>query len=254
MSLKRLLCTTIPPVGQSAPLSEEETLHTLHVLRLQVGDTVLVIDGCGVEASAKLEVKAKKAFIKIEAHTRKEPKPATVLALKQAIIKADAMSLVVEKATELGCTDFYPLFTEYVAVRFKDREPAEIQNRWQRISDQALKQSGRLWKMTVHAPEKLSNSLTTASPSGLYLWADETQHSDSLLATALFKKPKANPIEIAIGPEGGWGPADRALFLALLKSETAGPWQAVGLGPHILRAETAAICALSLCQSALLMR
>jgi 16S rRNA (uracil1498-N3)-methyltransferase len=251
MSLKRLFCATLPLVGQSTQLSDEETLHALHVMRLERGATVLAIDGSGVEATATLETISKKAFIRVSEISRKEPKPAHAIVLRQAIIKADAMSWLIEKATELGCTDFHPTFTEYVAVRFKDREPAEIQARWQRVSDQALKQCGRLWKMNVHAPEKLSDALarqaasdSSLSSSPLRLWADETRPGSSPLAKILQEKKNGDRIEIAIGPEGGWGPSDRGL----LEASSSSQWQAVGLGPHILRSETAALYALSLCQ------
>jgi len=155
-----------------------------------------------------------------------------------SVIKFDRLEWAVEKLTELGVRSIVPL----VAARSDSHlaaASAKRVERWRRIAREAAEQSRRLAAPEIRDPMKLKAALATAGACRLVLAETEEEKT---LTGVLRESSSMSPCVIAVGPEGGWTPAELAQFAE------AG-WQPVSLGSNILRAETAAIAAVSIVQS-----
>jgi 16S rRNA (uracil1498-N3)-methyltransferase len=175
-----------------------------------------------------------------------EAEPAMPVTLVMSIFKFDHMEWAIEKATELGVAAIVP-----VIARRTDKHLALAANkraeRWRRIAHEAAQQSRRSDVPVVRDPVKLSDYAKSASSLKRIVLAEQERSAtlrgaiEEAMVAAGAEMPE---LEIATGPEGGWAPDEEALF-------DANGWQAVSLGPRILRAETAAIAALAVVASLL---
>lgn len=253
--MKRLLCPSLPTPQHPVQLPPTEADHALKVLRLRDGDEVVAMDGRGHAAQARIRVTggggAKLEFV-AEAAGASGPggaqqgwsAPAPVV-LELSILKGDAMEWAVEKAVELGASELVPLVTAHTVVQIKQKGPEAFQSRWQKIADQALKQCGRLERLEVRLPVGLEDHLAATSADGrrkVRLWCDETerQRAPELVNWLKSAPTELSELRLLIGPEGGWSAGERDLL-----AREPGMVR-VGLGPWVLRAETAALFTLSL--------
>lgn len=180
------------------------------------------------------------------------------------------MDWLVEKACELGAHQLLPLVCDHSVVRLDRKGPELFQARWQKIADQALKQCGRLEQLRVELPGawQLPASRATifwldekAADGGgggggddeiadgppLHLLAALQQVAAAAAADGAELKDHLPALHLLVGPEGGWSAQERAQFLRLVQQKKL--WQ-VHLGSEsILRAETAALAALSIAVS-----
>lgn len=165
------------------------------------------------------------------------------LVLGCALLKGDRMDWVFQKATELGVDTIVPLETQYTVVQVRSDRIAFQQQRWQRIAVEAAQQAERWDIPHVEAPTKAAVFFGRRGPGcvNLILSARETELR---LATVDLPKGRLHTVNLAVGPEGGWGDGER-------DAARAGGFEAVSLGPRILRAETAVVAALSVVQSRL---
>ena len=159
----------------------------------------------------------------------------------QALLKSDRMDWVIQKVTELGAASFVPLMGRYVVIRPKAARVATQQQRWQRIAVEAAQQAERWEIPTVAAPCEAAAFFAKQPPADVNLILRERGPGQSLASIPLPNSPEST-IVIATGPEGGW--AREELGIALEHGFTP-----VTLGKLILRAETAALAALSILQS-----
>lgn len=219
------------PLGPGLPvLLQDKPAHYLAtVLRLAEGAEVLLFDGHSGEWQAVIEtVHKKKLVLRITARTRPaEDLPPLTLAF--APVKRAALEWLVEKATELGVARLQPVVTHRTVVERLNPD------RLLAIAVEAAEQCGRTRLPELRPPLKLDALL--AAPPGRILFADETG-GEPLVQAAV-----PGPTTILIGPEGGFTPDERTRILA------AGA-TGVGLGPRILRAETAALAATALYMAA----
>lgn len=275
MGLKRFLCDQIPTPSRATLLSEEEARHAIKVYRLQQGDRVEVLDGHGHAVIASLRLNSQGVWLDyiepsplVEASAPAgEQRVSPSLILEIAILKGEAMEWVIEKAVELGCSEVHPLLTAHTVVQIDRKGPEAFQGRWQKIADQALKQCGRTQRLLVGLPTPLEQKLSESashleqqqnhgsgrSPNArprLRLWADESARSTDprlhWISAIQYQMTQAEfgSIHVLIGPEGGWSSAERDL---LRRAPAPGfTHQVIGLGPLILRAETAALASVSL--------
>ena len=158
-----------------------------------------------------------------------------------ALIKAHRMSWMLQKTTELGVADVVPLITERTGVHAKASQYKQMVERWQRIALEAAQQTERWDIPTIHPPTALNRFLDGSVDDGLklLLWENEAEQH---LPTVLRGGPRPSHISFLVGPEGGFTAqeADAAKRCG---------YQAVTLGPRLLRSETAALAALSVIQS-----
>jgi 16S rRNA (uracil1498-N3)-methyltransferase len=229
----------VPPerlTGDRVELGGEAHRHLARVLRVAVGAEVVIFDGRGSEIDAQVvAVSARTVTLALGAR-RRQPPPLLAITLLQAVPRGDRMDLVVQKTTELGVTRIVPVMAE----RSVARPPAHRSARWQTIAEEAARQSGRADVPEVTAPVSLTQALALAASSTtrLALWEEERTLP---LRRALTALPPT--VALLVGPEGG-------LTSAEVDQARAAAFVTVGLGPRILRVETAAIVAVALAQSA----
>ncbi len=238
--MKRVLCSTLPKPGRPAALSDTESHHLLKVLRLRIGDRVEALDGRGSKVVARLAIHSDQVSLEFESQSESPALNEAIapVRLEVGIIKGDAMEWVIEKAVELGVRELVPVMTQHTVVQLKNKGPEAFQERWQKIADQALKQCGRLERLAVALPIELEMLLQDGSITRL--WCDEAAEGPYLLDWIGSLGSAPSELRLLVGPEGGWSEHERAL---LQRSQGV---VRVGLGPLVLRAETAAVFGASL--------
>ncbi len=223
-----------------AVFDEEETRHLARVLRLGPGDIVQAIDGRGTEYTVRLEsMEGRLATGTVLARSTARIESPLSITLAQGIPKGDKMEWIVRAATEMGVARIVPLVTRRCVVRAElGRERAR---RWQRVAKEAAKQSGRSVIPAVEAPRKFDEFLAErpAFDLEIALWESERRGLSEILEAV--SRPVASAL-IVVGPEGGLAP-EEVEALREHGVETA------GLGPRILRTETAAPTGIALLQA-----
>jgi 16S rRNA (uracil1498-N3)-methyltransferase len=232
----------VPPAelgGERLILTGEAHRHLARVLRAGPGERVTLFDGAGGEVDAEIvRIGAREVELALGARRAgAATQPAVAITLLAAIPRGERMDLLVQKTTELGVARIVPVVTGRTVAR---PEPGGGRRaRWQKIAREAARQSGRADVPAVEEPHPLPQALAAALPARrLALWEGERGRP---LRAALEGPPA--PTALLVGPEGGL--ADDEVAAA----DAAG-FVAVGLGPRILRAETAAIVAVALVQAA----
>jgi 16S rRNA (uracil1498-N3)-methyltransferase len=220
--------------GQTVPLSREQAHYLTGVMRLGVGALVAVFDGrSGEYLATLLDAGKRRATLGIGAQTRPVQMPPD-LWLIFAPIKKARTDFIVEKATEMGAARIFPVQTDFTnADRIR-------QDRLQAHAIEAAEQCGGTFVPPVEDLRPLARLLDDWPEDRRLMFCDET------LAGPVGALPDSpGPWAILIGPEGGFSPAERARLAAHPSA------QPVSLGPRILRADTAAVAALALWQTAL---
>jgi 16S rRNA (uracil1498-N3)-methyltransferase len=228
----------------SASLTGAQAEHLARVLRAQPGVQADVVAGGRVFHAEVASVGEGEVRFNLLAEATAEP--ALPITLVMSVYKFDRMEWAIEKATELGVRSIAPVVAARTEKHLAQAAGKRVE-RWRRIAHEAAQQSRRSDVPLIADPVGLSQ-LARAQTSSARLVLAEQERSTTLrfaVGEILAVAPDEVPaLEIAIGPEGGWAPAEEALF-------DASGWRAVSLGPRILRAETAAISALALVSSLL---
>lgn len=220
--------------GPTLELDDREAHYLGNVLRLKPGDTLIAFNGRGTERHGSVAALHRRgARLELAAQLAALAESRLDLTLIQALPKADAMDLIVQKATELGVRTLLPVYSEFSVVTLDEERSARRLEHWQRIAASACEQSGRHRPPTIEAPAPLATRLATLSGTAIRVALDP-EARDSLGAL-----PQPTELAIAVGPEGGFGANDAR------RLDSAG-FARVSFGPRILRAETAAIAACAL--------
>lgn len=222
--------------GRRIVVTGDDLRHIRTVLRKGPGEFLTLLDGQGVEYTAKIVALERAEIItEIESEERREIRGPHIT-LGQGLPKSDKMDFIVQKATELGVSSIVPLVTERTIVKVKDEKRV---SRWRKIAKEAAMQSNRADIPKVEAIRQLSDFLRTLnSELGTLLllpWEEATEP----IRNALRKNPDVKDIIVLIGPEGGFSRAEADFA----RSRGFLP---VSLGPFILRTETAAVAVLSM--------
>ena len=226
---------------QTLALAGGEAHHALHVLRLKVGDEVTVFDGRGHEARCTIAEIARDTARLIALQHSTTPQLRCRITLAQAMPKK-TMDLIVQKATELGVSAIVPLISERTVAKLDGKTGRA--DRWGDIALEACKQCGNNWLPEVHPPQKYDVFLRSVGQFNLKLIAS-LQPDAKLLKTILADSPirrladSLPSVLLIVGPEGDFTKAE----LDLARSAGCVP---LSLGPLVLRAETAALYALSI--------
>lgn len=236
----RLYIPAVP--GTSGPLRlDPAQVRHLRAMRLRSGASLVLFDDRGREYSAVLRrIGPRSAEVEIGSRVALAPETAAPpLVLIAGILKGQRMDTLVEKATELGVSRIVPAVTTFTVARPSATDTAKAQ-RWRRIAVSAATQSGRATVPDVAPPTPLHEALRSMPRGGLGVVLWERERSVTL-GTLHAVHPRPGTVTLAVGPEGGFSPAEVQL---------AGKqgFHVSGLGPRILRAETAGIVALALCQ------
>jgi 16S rRNA (uracil1498-N3)-methyltransferase len=224
--------------GSELALDEREAHYLGNVLRLQRGAELVAFNGRGTERQASVRALHRRGADLELGDTRAGlPESPLDLTLVQAIVKADPMDLIVQKSTELGVRSIRPVYTEFSVVRLDGERAERRVEHWRRIAESACEQCGRHSPPQIAAPVDLGDCFDSIADANRRLALDVD--TGTPLARLV---PVPVALTLAVGPEGGfsaedWRRLDRAGF------------EHVGLGPRVLRAETAALAACSLAQS-----
>jgi 16S rRNA (uracil1498-N3)-methyltransferase len=228
--------------NKTIALSADEARHARDVLRLGRGDEVFVFDGEGREyRSVIADISSRSITLNVVEETEAaKPESSLDLTLAVALLKGEKFDLVVQKATELGVTTLVPLITARADVRIREpQDAARKVERWQRIALESAKQCGRARLTLVNAPTNLDEFFR--SITDVHLGVMFTARDGGSLDVAIETKPDFKSVVALVGSEGGWTDEE------LAQARKYG-WQLVILGGRTLRAETAAIVAMTLLQ------
>lgn len=239
---RRFLVPTSGWNGDVLTFPPEEAHHLRHVLRLRRGDQVQVFDGAGREVTATvIEISSEGVKAHIETQLESKPAPGIRVIVGQGLPRGGKLEEILERSTELGLSHLIPVIT-HRSVSRPDEERGETKVlRWRKVAIAAAKQCGRADVPQVDAPTRLANFLQTFQQDpgalGLVAWEDDKVHT--LRGVLPAQSPAA--VWILIGPEGGLTPEEVHLC------QSAG-FISVGLGPRILRTETAGPALLAIVQ------
>lgn len=233
--MRRALARKVAPGW--VQLSPEEAHHLVRVLRLRSGDEFEAITGDGGRFRCCLEESGGRWQGRITGVSSFTAESPLEIRLVQALVKHDRFDWVVQKAVELGVSSLLPAETVRSEVRLEEQRRERRLERWQRIMEEAVKQSGRTRIPVLHAPRMLDAAL--AEPGGGIRIALDELAAEDLAQLLAGQRPEA--CTLIIGPEGGWDRQDREVL------ERHGVVR-VRLGPRILRTETAAVAGLTLIQ------
>lgn len=224
--------------GQTLPLAREQAHYLFGVMRLGAGAELLLFNGADGEWRAEVTQAGKRGgVLTCIAQTRAQAAPPDLWLLFAPVKKART-DFIVEKAVELGAARILPVQTEFTN---SERIRADKQRAH---AVEAAEQCGITYVPEVADLQKLSTIVDNWPEDRQLLFCDEGEAGGaSALADLLAAKP--GPWAVLIGPEGGFSETERTRLHAMDNAH------AVALGPRILRAETAAVAALTLWQSAL---
>jgi 16S rRNA (uracil1498-N3)-methyltransferase len=214
--------------------------YLARVLRLREGDPVTLFDGQGHEAPARIaaidaDAAALELSVDAVAAAARDPRrlPITLLI---ALLKGEKMDLVVQKATELGVERLVPVAAARSVVHLDAARGAARVARWRKIAREAARQCDRADTPEIASIAGFAEALRLPAEGAFRVIFHEGARAASLRAALPAAPPRA--AVVAVGPEGGFDARE------IDAAEQAG-FAVVGFGPRILRAETAAIAAIS---------
>jgi 16S rRNA (uracil1498-N3)-methyltransferase len=236
----RLYVTGRLSPGAELTIARAQAHYLSQVLRLKCGDPVLVFNGEDGEWRARLaETGRRGALLLIEERTRAQT-AAGDLHYLFAPLKHERLDYMVQRAVELGASRLAPVMTRHVQVSRINLE------RMRANAIEAAEQCGILNLPEIASPLTFAQMLARRDARRLLVFCDEhADVKDPLAALAEHRTQEKQPLAVLIGPEGGFAEEERT---ALLKAPNV---VRLALGPRILRADTAAVAALTLVQSVL---
>lgn len=217
-------------------LSSDAFQHLIKVLRLNVGDSIVLFNGDGQNYEAKITSVQKKSAQFIATHGQANASESSVnIHLAQVVSRGDRMDFVLQKSVELGVTEITPLFSERCGVKLSGDRLEKKQLQWQKIVHSACEQCGRSVVPQVNPAQQLTGFIES-SFEGLRLTLDPT----ATQPLSSFQQAEKG-VQLLIGPEGGFTDTE------VSAAEQQG-FKPMRLGPRVLRTETAALSALTAVQ------
>lgn len=236
MRIPRIYSTTPLQANSLISLDEQASHYLGKVLRMQAGRELIVFDGSGGQYPATIDSISKKSVvINTGMHDLVDNQSPLHTHLAIGLSRGERWDFVLQKATELGVTEITPLFTERCEVKLTGDRLDKKFGHWQSILISAAEQCQRNILPALNPVVNFSDFIKT-TPNGLGLVLHH--RSDSKITD--YEAPSA--CTLVVGPEGGL--SDDEISQAL-----ATDYQALTLGPRVLRTETAPLAALSVVQS-----
>jgi 16S rRNA (uracil1498-N3)-methyltransferase len=223
--------------GSVVLLEEASSRHLLTVLRLERGEPLQIFNGQGGVYLARLQaVEKKRAVVGVGTWVAADCESPLMIHLGQAISRGERMDYTVQKSVELGVHRITPLLTDRCGVKLKGERTEHRVRHWRQVAISAVEQCGRCRIPTIENPQSFADFLAQAT--GLRLIC--SLFEDAPQPVPVFSS-SVSSVTVLIGPEGGFSPPE------IEQAQQAG-FQALSLGPRILRTETAAVVALTLLQ------
>lgn len=221
----------------TACLPADQSHHLRDVLRLRTGDIVEIFDGKGGGYSGEVDFQDTGIFVRGLSPIASVESGARVI-LAAALIKSAKFEWILQKTTELGVHELMPLYTRRSEIEIPDSKIASRLQRWDRIVKEASKQCRRLSLPQIHEPRPFRDFLSMncfASCARFLLHEKTSEYWNPDPGTL------SEGVVVCIGPEGGWHDSE-------VEQAKAIGYQTFSLGPSVLRAETAAVAAISIVQ------
>lgn len=231
-------------LGDVVSLNPQAFQHAIKVLRLTLEQKLILFDGQGHSFISEIVSLSKKhcdvAILEPQCVNHESP---LQIHLCQSIIKMDKMDWILQKAVELGVTSITPIITEYTDVKL---QPARLQKKmlhWHGVIISGCEQCGRSYLPCLNEPVTFPEMLKRDIQRPIIFCDPQAQQGlQQLKLPELDEKLEVKKLTLVIGPEGGFASQEIA---AMCEQN----YSAVKLGVRILRAETAAIVAITMCQS-----
>jgi 16S rRNA (uracil1498-N3)-methyltransferase len=239
--LQRYFAEEKNPNGQLV-ISGDDYHHVIRVMRMAVGDKVLCVDRSGKSYICIIaEITDKKINCNVVECVDGSSELPIRVTIASGLPKGDKLEWIIQKGTELGANQFVPFTAARSIVKWDEKKADKKVERWQKIAKEAAEQSHRNIVPTVHFPVNLS-ALIEASKNydcKLIAYEEDSRNGEaSVLAQSLKNLEENNTLLIVFGPEGGLDPKE------IVKLQEHG-FQTCGLGPRILRTETAPLALLA---------
>ncbi len=226
--------------GARAELTREQANYLLNVLRLRDGEPLHVFNGRQGEWLARVSATGRRdAALDVGLIVRPQDPPCDMHYLF-APLKHARLDYMVQKAVEMGASKLCPVLTRRTQATRVNTE------RMRANVIEAAEQCGVLSLADVDEPVKFETMIAQWPQDRLLVFCDEeAPPGDPVSTLRAACKGERTPLAVLVGPEGGFDPAERRMLLSLDQAV------AISLGPRILRADTAAVAALAVVQSAL---
>jgi 16S rRNA (uracil1498-N3)-methyltransferase len=228
--------------GASVAITGPDVNHIRNVLRMKAGDTLVLFDEAGFDHHAKIvTISSRRVEAVIYQNSPSRTEPQLIFSVAQAYLKGRKMDTIARQITELGVTDWIP-FTSARSVATPDHRRYETRlDRWEKIAAESLKQCGRnkapaIWHLKTFEDVL---SLGKSSDVAVVFWEKETT-----VVSRMNFPDRAGPVETVLavlGPEGGFTEEE-------IKRAGDSGFRTAGLGPRILKADTATIVACTIIQ------
>lgn len=237
MRIPRLYCPELSENRETMPLPEKLHRHAVQVLRLKQGAELHLFNGQGLEYSAILEDVAKRSStVKLINKLKVENESPISITLLQGVSRGERMDYALQKAVELGVNRIIPVVTQRCNVSFSGDRANKKQLHWQGVITSACEQSGRSILPILSNVTQLEEVLNNCAVKCRLVL-------DPLADSGLTALAQQNEVALLIGPEGGLSEQE-------VQQAVDMGFQAVTMGPRILRTETATVTALAIVQAA----
>lgn len=224
--------------GENAYISGSDVNHIVNVLRMKIGEELLISVKGDWDYLCKIEeIENDRVNLKVLESMEQRELPIK-LTLLQGIPKSDKLEMIIQKAIELGVSEIIPVKTNRVVVKIDEKKTQAKVNRWNVIAESAAKQSKRSIIPKVLKPQTIDNALEIVKDYGVKLLPYENADGIKKTKDILNSLDSKNNIAVFIGPEGGFEEAE-------VKKSTDSGFEVITLGKRILRTETAGLALLS---------
>lgn len=216
--------------------------HIARVLRLEPGDIleICTLDGQAREFRAIIrEITNKDVTCVITGEKTGMTEPPVQVTLYQGLPKGEKMEFVIQKSVELGVKRVVPVLCERTVVKLDEKKAADRQKRWQRVAEEAAKQSRRTVIPTVTMPVTFRQAVEQVNSEMLAIMPWEEEQIKGIRPVLTWKAEANRNVAVFIGPEGGFSREEADLA----RARGVVP---VSLGPRIMRTETAGIVAVAI--------
>ncbi len=227
--------------GNQVIIDDKQARHVEKVLRLKPGDYIQGFDGTGREYILKLNGNINRGLsADIQDIIDNNNEPLLRLHLAQGLAKGDKMNTIVQKAVEIGVNTIHPFISEHTVVQLEQFKAERKLEKWRTVATEACKQCGRSIIPEIQPIKSFARLLfESENKLAIMLYEKEEQLRLRDILKKNIKKDKNRAVFILVGPEGGFSLCEVA---AARKKDI----NVAGLGPRILRTETAGIAASSI--------
>ncbi|QCJ43520.1 16S rRNA (uracil(1498)-N(3))-methyltransferase [Bacillus sp. S3] len=223
-------------------INNEDRHHIVKVMRMQMGDQIICVDPEGKQAICKLAEITDESVVADVVQWKDEVSELPIsITIASGLPKGDKLEWIIQKGTELGAHQFLPFAASRSVVKWDEKKAAKKIERWQKIAKEAAEQSHRAFMPEIISPMSFKAMLAKSKDFDYKLAAFEEESRNgetSVFSSVLKKMKKGHSLLLVFGPEGGLADEE----VQLLRDHGFG---LCGLGPRILRTETAPLYALA---------